>query len=94
MEKIDILLWIIGSGFGLLFALLLVIWNSINQRIDNTDKSLGNRIENSEKHLTNRIDKLDEKITDVDRRLCRLEGAFASKDCCMIKDDRQLRKAE
>lgn len=33
-----------------------------------------------------RFDKLDEKVTDIDRRLCRLEGAFASKDCCMIKD--------
>lgn len=38
--------------------------------------------------LGNRIDKLDEKITDIDRRLCRLEGAFSSKDCCMIKDHR------
>ena len=34
------------------------------------------------------IGKLDEKLTDVDRRLCRLEGAFASKDCCVIKDHR------
>lgn len=83
MEKVDILLWIVGSGFGLTFGLLLVIWNSINQRIDNTERS-----------LSNRIDKLDEKVTDVDRRLCRLEGAFSSKDCCMIKDERQLRKAE
>jgi hypothetical protein len=36
--------------------------------------------------IDKRCDSLDEKITDVDRRLCRLEGAFASKDCCMIKD--------
>lgn len=41
-----------------------------------------------------RFDKLEEKVTDVDRRLCRLEGAFASKDCCMIKDERQLKKIE
>jgi len=26
------------------------------------------------------IQKLDEKITDIDRRLCRLEGAFSSND--------------
>jgi hypothetical protein len=39
------------------------------------------------------IDKLDEKVTDIDRCLCRLEGAFASKDCCMIKDDQHLCKA-
>lgn len=41
-----------------------------------------------------KIDKIQETITDIDRRLCRLEGAFASKDCCMIKDSSQLKKAE
>jgi hypothetical protein len=79
MENINILLWAIGGAFGIIFALLLIIWNSVKD----VEKSLGYR-----------IDKLDEKLTDVDRRLCRLEGAFASKDCCMIKDDRHLRNAE
>jgi hypothetical protein len=44
--------------------------------------------------IDKRCDALDEKITDIDRRLCRLEGAFASKDCCMIKDSSQVKKAE
>ncbi len=83
MEKIDVLLWTIGSGFALVFGLMLVLWNAMNQRFDNLEKS-----------LVSKIDKLDEKLTDVDRRLCRLEGAFSSKDCCMIKDERTLRKAE
>lgn len=79
MTAMELLITIVIAGFGLNFALLLVIWNSLNNRIDKLDQ---------------RIDKLDEKVTDIDRRLCRLEGAFSSKDCCMIKDDRQLRKAE
>jgi len=62
MEKIDLILWILGGGFGL----MIVMWNTLNSRLE----------------------KIDEKLTDVDRLLCRLEGAFASKDCCMIKDDR------
>jgi hypothetical protein len=33
-----------------------------------------------------RIDKLDEKLTDVDRRLCRMEGAFSRQDCCMLSN--------
>jgi hypothetical protein len=41
-----------------------------------------------------KIDKLDEKVTDIDRRLCRLEGAFSSKDCCRIQDERHLKQAE
>lgn len=44
--------------------------------------------------LGKKIDKLDEKITDIDRRLCRLEGAFSSKDCCIMNDHRINEKAE
>lgn len=34
--------------------------------------------------VNSRIDKLDEKLTDVDRRLCRMEGAFSRQDCCIL----------
>ncbi len=79
MDKLDILLWVMVGGFTIQFSLLLVVWNSLNHKIDK---------------LENRMDKFDEKLMDIDRRLCRLEGAFASKDCCMIKDERQFKKAE
>ena len=72
MEKIDLVLWFMGAGFSVMFTMMLMMWSSINSRIE----------------------KLDEKVTDIDRRLCRLEGAFSSKDCCMIKDSSQMRKAE
>jgi hypothetical protein len=64
MEKIDIVLWVISGGF----ALMLIMWHNLNSRIEHVENSLGTR-----------IDKLDEKVTDIDRRLCRLEGAFSSK---------------
>jgi hypothetical protein len=79
MDKIDIVLWILGAGFGLMFALMIVMWNSLNSRIDKLDV---------------RFDKLDEKVTDIDRRICRLEGAFSSKDCCKIADERTLKRVE
>jgi len=44
--------------------------------------------------LFQKIEKLDEKVTDIDRRLCRLEGAFSAKDCCRLSDERQIKKAE
>lgn len=72
MEKIDIILWVMGAGFSMIFGLILVMWNN----------------------LTHTVEKLDEKITDIDRRLCRLEGAFTSKDCCVLKQDHNLKKAE
>ncbi len=84
---------------------MVLIWNNLNhkidksderlsQKVDKLDEKLSHKIDKLDEKLSQKIDKLDEKLTDVDRRLCRLEGAFASKDCCMIKEDRQIRKAE
>jgi len=44
--------------------------------------------------LNGRLDKLEEKITDIDRRLCRLEGAFSAKECCMLQHQHEQKKAE
>ena len=66
----------------------------MNKKIDSVENRLTKRIDSVETVLSSKIEKLDEKVTDVDRRLCRLEGAFSSKDCCMIKDSSQVRKAE
>ena len=79
MEKIDIVLWVVSGGF----TLMLLMWHFFNSKIDK-----------SEDNIMNRMDKFDEKVTDIDRRLCRLDGAFNNKECCMIKDDRQIKKAE
>ena len=78
-SETEIILWSMGSGFTITFGLMAFMWNNINKKFDKVD---------------NRFDKLDEKVTDIDRRLCRLEGAFASKDCCMIKQDGFLKKVE
>jgi hypothetical protein len=71
-----------------------LINTSLSQKIDSVNTALSQKIDSVNTALSQKIDKLDEKLTDVDRRLCRLEGAFASKDCCMIKDDRHLRKTQ
>ena len=43
--------------------------------------------------VNSRIDKIDEKLTDVDRRLCRMEGAFSRQDCCMLSNNKHNDKA-
>ncbi len=43
--------------------------------------------------IWNRIEKLDEKMTDIDRRLCRIEGIMSARDCCVLKDDSSNKKA-
>jgi len=44
--------------------------------------------------LGGRMDKMQETLTDVDRRLCRLEGSFQAKECCLLKSDSQHKAAE
>ena len=46
------------------------------------------------KSLSDRIDKLDAKINDIDKRVFGIETMLHMKDCCMLKDDRQIKKAE
>lgn len=39
--------------------------------------------------LDGKIEKLSEKVEDIDRCLCRIEGAMSVKDCCILKAESQ-----
>lgn len=67
---------------------------SYGKKAESQANDLKFQIEKLEHNLQSQINKLDEKVTDIDRRLWRLEGAFTSKDCCMLKDDRIAKQAE
>lgn len=41
------------------------------------EKGLKNDMKEIEKGLTSKIDKLGEKVEDIDRRLCRIEGGIS-----------------
>lgn len=86
MDKLDVILWAMGSGFAVQFALMGFMWNSINKRID--------RLELRMDAMDIKLDKLNEKVNSLDRTLCRLEGAFSTKECCMLKQDQFIRRAE
>jgi len=83
MNEFEILLTVLMGGITLNIVLLGFLWTNLNNRIDKSEAS-----------LCMRLDKLDEKLTDVDRCLCRIEGAMSSKDCCVLKDERLLKRAE
>ncbi len=63
-----------------------------NGKLEKLEQKLNHQIEKLDAKNEKRFDSIDEKLTDIDRRLCRLEGAFASKDCCMIKEDSLSKK--
>ncbi len=86
MEKMDLILWIMSGGFGLIFGLLLVIWHSLNGRIDKTDSRIDK--------LNEKFDTLTEKTSEIDKRLYGIETVLHMKDCCVLKQDQNLKKAE
>ncbi len=69
MEKIDILLWVMGGGF----ALMMVMWNNIH-----------NSIRGSEFRVTNRlcdqgmkVDEINSKVAEMEKRLFVIENSIA-----------------
>lgn len=44
--------------------------------------------------LDQKIDKLSDKVEDVDRRLCRIEGSLSSHGHCLFNQTQPDRKAE
>lgn len=75
----QLMMWVIGIQTTVIMASLGVIWAYIVAKFNKIDK---------------RFERLEEKIEDIDRRICRLEGAFSAKECCMIKEERHLKKVE
>lgn len=44
--------------------------------------------------LDAKIEKLDAKINDIDKRVFAIETMLHMKDCCVLKSDSQMKKAE
>ena len=66
-------------------------FDAVDKKFDAVDKKFDAMDKRFDK-IDERFDKLEEKVTDIDRRLCRMEGAFSSKDCCMLKEERHHKK--
>jgi hypothetical protein len=84
MEKIDVLIWEMVGGFAGTWAIMFYMLKQIGTTRNESKQDIGSL----RNELKQDLGKLDEKLTDVDRRLCRLEGAFSSKDFCVLKDQR------
>lgn len=89
----QLMMWLIGIQTTVLIAAFGGMWIAISRRFESIDKrfeSIDKRFESIEK----RLDKLDEKVTDIDKRVFAIETMLHMKDCCMLKDERQIKKAE
>lgn len=75
--------------------------HELNAKIDKVEsktESLQHSIVEMDKRLTHSINELDKRIqitsSDADKRLYAIEMILRMKECCMIKDEKQLKKAE
>ena len=100
MTDTHILMAMITGLGAILFGLMLVFWTHFNKRFDEVDTKFDkvdtkfDKVDARFDKVDARFDKMDEKITDIDRRLCRLEGAFSSKECCILHHHGEQRKVE
>lgn len=58
-----------------------------------TYSRLNGKIDVLDEKISKRIDRIDEKLTDIDRRVCRIEGAMMHKKCCILHHESK-QKAE
>jgi hypothetical protein len=80
-DKMDltVLLWILGGGFAINFALLTLLWKFMCGRFDKIDS---------------KFDAILNEVKELRTSINRMEGAFYNKDCCMLKNDHNIKKAE
>ena len=86
MSDLTIIISVTTLGFAFNFALMRMMWTAMNEKFE--------KVEQRFEKIDQRFEKVDEKLTDIDRRVCRIEGALASKDCCILKNDTEQKKAK
>ena len=94
MTDIQMLTWAIAGGFagtwvimGAIFTLMLSFKRELKGDIFKLDTEIKGSLCKLDTEIKGSLCKLDEKIMDIDRRLCRIEGAMMNKECCMLYHD-------
>lgn len=80
-------------NIGQLIAMGIMFWVA-NGRVNNKIEKIDEKLTNTILKLESKVDKLSDKVEDIDRRLCRIEGSLATKGHCLIENSTIQRKAE
>ncbi|MFI5343522.1 MAG: hypothetical protein ACHQUC_04800 [Chlamydiales bacterium] len=76
-----------------LAAILIMFW-FFYSRLDQKIEKNKNEMKDELGEIGRRIDKLSEKVEDVDRRLCRIEGSLSTHGHCLFNQAQPEKKAE
>lgn len=85
------------SGLGTIVAMLALIYGFIrNLKLDLTVQieKMGKNIETRMDRIETRMDKFEERLTRLENDMIEVKTILRLKECCMIKDDRQMKKVE
>jgi len=78
-------------------GLLWMFYKRLDKKFEKIDEKFEKVYERFDK-IEEKFDKIEEKfdsqIREVRTSLNHMEGAFYSKDCCMLKDDDKVKKVE
>ncbi len=83
MEKLDIILLVISSGFVVVFCFFKLTLNKV--KISGVE---------SKKDIHDLSEKVTDVVTDVDRLLHKIEGALSAKKCCMLKEEKKSKRSK
>lgn len=84
----------IGAMFWFFYSRLEAKIEKLDEKLETRTKGLDDKITCSEKSLGLRIDKLSERVEDVDRRLCRIEGSLATQGHCLFHKQQEEKHPE
>lgn len=71
------MMWGFGIQTTVLLALFGGMWHLISKRFESIDK---------------RFDRLEERLTRLENDMIEVKTILRMKECCMIKDDSQMKK--
>jgi len=104
---VQAVMWLVGIQTTVIIASFGAMWIVFSGKfkdIDNRFNSLDSKfkdIDSKFRDIGTRFDKIDrtlekieQQINDIDKRVFAVETMLHMKDCCMLKDQNQLKKAE
>ena len=97
MRTFEVIMIIISSGIFTSLLALFYRFGKNQERQDGFFKSIDerfNRVDERFHEMQSKIDEMQHSITDIDKRLYGIETVLHMKDCCVLKQDQNLRKAE
>lgn len=86
----QIVMWFVGVQTGLLGGIFVFLWSNLSKKIDKQGADLQAKIDKQGIILND----LDKRLSELDKRLYGIETVLHMKDCCVLKQDQNLKKAE